>query len=321
MFADLERVKKIPHLLPILPVYFIIITVVYSFTNYFAFNGEIDFFKFTIILLFYINSSGVVIYHTLAMFTNPGDVQKKNNNNNLVLSNTLDNHDPLFCKKCNSSRPERAHHCKICNKCILKMDHHCPWIANCVGLNNQKFFYLFLFNATFGNLIAFICLLDEVFTLELTVKIPKNENRHIPSFIEVIYYMRDPIITMMGCFFAFAMTVAIGFLFVMQTKMILFNQTTIEEKIYSTEHQQNHLHNTGKSPWYDTDNKLENFKLVMGDNPSIWLFPIVVINDNYNIKKIECKNNTTKVDSYISLSDTTSTEYDDNYHINLNLTD
>ena len=49
-----------------------------------------------------------------------------------------------FCEKCQLIKPDRAHHCSVCSTCVLKMDHHCPWVNNCVGFHNYKFFMLFL---------------------------------------------------------------------------------------------------------------------------------------------------------------------------------
>jgi hypothetical protein len=52
------------------------------------------------------------------------------------------------CNKCMLLKPARAHHCSICKRCVLKMDHHCPWVDNCVGFKNYKFFLLFLIYGT-----------------------------------------------------------------------------------------------------------------------------------------------------------------------------
>ncbi|KAF8978458.1 hypothetical protein BGZ46_006460 [Entomortierella lignicola] len=34
--------------------------------------------------------------------------------------------------------------CKRCETCVLKYDHHCPWIHNCVGHFNHRYFLMFL---------------------------------------------------------------------------------------------------------------------------------------------------------------------------------
>jgi len=58
------------------------------------------------------------------------------------------------CLQCFVVRPNRSHHCSICKGCILGMDHHCPWINNCVGMFNKKFFILMNLYSLIGNIVA-----------------------------------------------------------------------------------------------------------------------------------------------------------------------
>lgn len=41
-------------------------------------------------------------------------------------------------------KPRRSKHCEVCKICVRVYDHHCPWINNCVGCGNLKYFIWFL---------------------------------------------------------------------------------------------------------------------------------------------------------------------------------
>ncbi|KAK5163951.1 palmitoyltransferase swf1 [Saxophila tyrrhenica] len=57
--------------------------------------------------------------------------------------------DALFsanniCSTCNLTKPARSKHCSLCGTCVAMCDHHCPWINNCVGRGNYRYFLALL---------------------------------------------------------------------------------------------------------------------------------------------------------------------------------
>ncbi|XP_012257947.2 palmitoyltransferase ZDHHC3-A [Athalia rosae] len=93
----------------------------------------------------------LVMSHLKAVCSDPGVVPLPQTRMDFSDIHTGGNRDDFderddwtVCTRCETYRPPRAHHCRICKRCIRRMDHHCPWINNCVGERNQKYFIQFL---------------------------------------------------------------------------------------------------------------------------------------------------------------------------------
>ncbi|XP_020671818.1 probable protein S-acyltransferase 1 isoform X1 [Dendrobium catenatum] len=125
-----------------------------------------------------------------------------------------------FCETCLLFRPPRASHCSICNNCVQKFDHHCPWVGQCIGLRNYRFFLLFISTSTF------LCVY--VFTLSLANIFQERKNYHNSTMKLIL----GEIISVILMLYTFLAVWFVGGLTVFHLYLIYTNQTTYENFRY-----------------------------------------------------------------------------------------
>eukprot|EP00927_Polykrikos_kofoidii_P079238 TRINITY_DN76020_c0_g1_i1.p1 TRINITY_DN76020_c0_g1~~TRINITY_DN76020_c0_g1_i1.p1 ORF type:complete len:481 (-),score=61.81 TRINITY_DN76020_c0_g1_i1:30-1256(-) len=153
-----------------------------------------------------------------------------------------------FCNKENKYKPDRAHFCSQLDKNVLRMDHYCPWLANCVGLRNHKFFFLFLLYTVIVDLILF-------FSLSWALLV----DTYPVGFTAFMFGC-----AVLASLLAFLLTPFLGF----HTWLLAKNITTIEfcERMAAGDTE-------GWHSAYDVG-VFENMRSVLGDSIVTWFIPI-----------------------------------------------
>lgn len=196
----------------------------------------------------------LIMAHLRAVFSDPGIVPFPDNNLDFSdmhsgAGSPVNKEDWTVCSRCETYRPPRAHHCRICGRCVRRMDHHCPWINNCVGELNQKYFIQFLLFVGLASIysVAMVVISWTVDCAECKKEMVFREHRVVHTVILLIESI------LFGVF--------VGAIMCDQFQAILSDETAIE-------------HLQKKGPHRPRKPKMALLSEVFGrGSPLLWIFP------------------------------------------------